>query len=109
MKILAVLLALSFIACNASTKQNQEVFQPNGKAIRGFDAVAFHTDKKPLMGNGFSQPRRTWIVLSVRRRSMLRSMEVTVLSELLRAIKHLLKPIPGLSLTASFISTITRR
>ena len=51
MKILAVLLALSFIACNASTKQNQEVFQPNGKAIRGFDPVAFHTDKKPVVGN----------------------------------------------------------
>jgi YHS domain-containing protein len=51
MKILAFLLALSFIACDTSTKQNQEVFQPNGKAIRGFDPVAFHTDKKPVVGN----------------------------------------------------------
>jgi YHS domain-containing protein len=51
MKILAFLLALSFIACDTSTKQNQEVFQPNGKAIKGFDPVAFHTDKKPVVGN----------------------------------------------------------
>jgi YHS domain-containing protein len=51
MKYLAIVLAITFSACNTTPEQNHEVFQPNGKAIKGYDPVAFHTDKKPVIGN----------------------------------------------------------
>lgn len=40
---------LLFAACN-NTSRHQEVFAVNGKAIRGYDAVAFFKESKPVKG-----------------------------------------------------------
>ena len=49
MKILLILfLALSFQG--ATFAQKSEVFVANGKAIAGYDPVAYFTQKKPVMG-----------------------------------------------------------
>ncbi len=45
------LVFLFSIAISASAlAQKSQTFQTNGKAIRGFDAVAFHTEAKPVEG-----------------------------------------------------------
>jgi len=47
--ILASLLALCTVA--ATLAQKSEVFEKDGIAIKGFDAVAFHTEAKALKGS----------------------------------------------------------
>jgi YHS domain-containing protein len=41
--------AIFFLAC--SDRNNAEIFVVDGKAIRGYDAVAFHLDHKAIPGN----------------------------------------------------------
>jgi hypothetical protein len=41
-------LFVSFISVNA---QKSEIYTPNGKAINGYDAVAFFKQSKPVMGS----------------------------------------------------------
>jgi YHS domain-containing protein len=41
--------AIFFLAC--SDRNNAEIFVVDGKAIRGYDAVAFHLDHKATPGN----------------------------------------------------------
>src|SRR5690349_1655929 len=43
--------ALIILISCASKENRAEIFQPEGQAIRGFDAVAFYTDGKPVKGN----------------------------------------------------------
>ncbi|MBS1662052.1 MAG: YHS domain-containing protein [Bacteroidetes bacterium] len=43
----AVLALLVFVGAHA---QKSSVFAPNGKAIKGYDPVAFFTESKPVMG-----------------------------------------------------------
>ena len=48
-QLLAILVfILMGVACNA--QQPSEVFAPSGKAINGYDAVAFFTDSMPVKG-----------------------------------------------------------
>lgn len=44
-------IAILFAAACSDKKTNSPVFLTDGKAIRGYDAVAFHTDQKPVAGN----------------------------------------------------------
>lgn len=44
--ILALILATAF----TTSAQQSEIFAPDGKAIRGFDPVAFFTQSKPVKG-----------------------------------------------------------
>ena len=48
--ILSVVTLLILIACS-SGKSNSEIFIVDGKAIRGYDAVAFHNEQKAVQGN----------------------------------------------------------
>jgi len=41
---------LIFAATYAATAQRAEIFSPGGKAIKGYDVVAFFKDMKPVMG-----------------------------------------------------------
>jgi YHS domain-containing protein len=52
-------------ACNRS--QAQEVFAPSGKAINGYDPVAFFTESKPVKGtdaNSYQWHGATWYFAS---------------------------------------------
>ena len=48
--ILSVVTLLILIACS-SGKSKSEIFIVDGKAIRGYDAVAFHKEQKAVQGN----------------------------------------------------------
>jgi YHS domain-containing protein len=49
MKILFVAAAFALTACSSSARK-AEIFQKNGAAIGGYDAVAFFTENKPVKG-----------------------------------------------------------
>ncbi len=49
MKNLALILILAITACNNEPK-NPEIFQKDGAAIGGYDAVAFFKTQKPVKG-----------------------------------------------------------
>lgn len=51
MKKIIGLAFLLFIGLSTTLAQKGEIFTVNGKAIRGFDVVAFFTDSKPIQGN----------------------------------------------------------
>lgn len=51
MKQLLLSLLLISGTCTAALAQKPQVFQTDGKAIKGYDAVAFFTDNKPVAGN----------------------------------------------------------
>ena len=51
MKKKAFILALIISACFSAISQKSEVFTVEGKAIRGFDPVAYFTQGKPAEGN----------------------------------------------------------
>ncbi|MGB8193761.1 MAG: YHS domain-containing (seleno)protein [Chitinophagaceae bacterium] len=51
MKLLLFALVLSFSTSAIAQKNNSEIFQTDGKAIKGYDVVAFYTDAKPIAGN----------------------------------------------------------
>lgn len=42
-------MAITFAACTARAQQS-EIFAPDGKAIKGYDAVAFFKEAKPVVG-----------------------------------------------------------
>ncbi len=50
MKNFLITLCLLFIIGSANA-QKSEIFAPAGKAIKGYDPVAFFTQSKPVMGN----------------------------------------------------------
>lgn len=50
MKTFLLVLTVVLSACN-SNKSTSELFLVNGKAIRGYDAVAFHSQQKAVKGN----------------------------------------------------------
>jgi YHS domain-containing protein len=50
MKTMLSLVAMLLFTCSAAKAQKPEIFAPGGKAIRGYDAVAFFTEGKPVMG-----------------------------------------------------------
>ena len=50
MKI-AFSLAATILLLACSNRNNSEIFVADGKAIRGYDAVAFHLDHKAVTGN----------------------------------------------------------
>ncbi len=45
------IIILSLIVAGSAMAQKSEVFAPDGKAIRGYDPVAFFKEGKPVMGN----------------------------------------------------------
>lgn len=51
MKAAYLIFAINFLCACASKNHNAEVFTVNGMAIRGYDAVAFHSDQKAIPGN----------------------------------------------------------
>ena len=50
MKALLSIAAIIFFFSCSSKKSNSEIFIVDGKAIRGYDAVAFHLDQKAIPG-----------------------------------------------------------
>lgn len=50
MKKTIFLLFIFIAAVTVLKAQQSEIFAPGGKAIKGYDAVAFFTDNKPVMG-----------------------------------------------------------
>jgi YHS domain-containing protein len=49
MKSILASFSLLLFVCSVQA-QKSEIFAPEGKAIKGYDAVAFFTEKKPVMG-----------------------------------------------------------
>lgn len=49
--ILLRLTVLILFSATAAFAQQPPVFSPDGKAIRGYDPVAYFTDGKPVLGN----------------------------------------------------------
>lgn len=43
--------AIIFLTACSSEKDRSPVFASEGKAIKGYDPVAFHTEQKPVAGN----------------------------------------------------------
>lgn len=65
-KSLLLSCVLSAFICTAFA-QKSEVFVTNGKAIKGYDAVAFFTDGKPVKGSdqfAFEWKDATWLFAS---------------------------------------------
>jgi YHS domain-containing protein len=50
MKKTCLAIAISLLAFGSVHAQKAEVFAPDGKALNGYDAVAFFQDSKPVMG-----------------------------------------------------------
>lgn len=50
MKTLFIVLAIALAACT-SNKSGPEIFSVDGKAIRGYDAVAFRSQQQAVKGN----------------------------------------------------------
>ncbi len=51
MQKIFTLLTLLFVASASLSAQKSEVFNGSGKAIKGYDAVAYFTESKPRQGN----------------------------------------------------------
>jgi YHS domain-containing protein len=51
MKTLVVSLSLLLLACVNVSAQKSQIFVSDGVAIKGYDAVAFFTESKPVMGD----------------------------------------------------------
>lgn len=72
------IMALFAIATSftSSLAQKSAVFAPDGKAIRGYDPVAYFTDKKPVMGNpslSYSYQGATWYFATAQNRDTFRA------------------------------------
>lgn len=50
MKRTIIIAALSFISIMQATAQQSEIFAPGGKAIKGYDPVAFFRESKAIKG-----------------------------------------------------------
>src|SRR5689334_11939831 len=51
MKIITGLAVILFFLSCSHKRENSEIFIVDGKAIRGYDAVAFHKDQKAVPGS----------------------------------------------------------
>ena len=59
-----LLIAAITIASCTSKKNTSEIFLTDGNAVRGYDVVAFHTDKKAIPGNkqyAYQWKDATWL------------------------------------------------
>ncbi|MES2448091.1 MAG: YHS domain-containing (seleno)protein [Bacteroidota bacterium] len=64
MKKLIILLAVLLTAFFTANAQKSEIFVSGGKAIKGYDPVAFFKDAKPIKGNdslSFNYKNATWM------------------------------------------------
>ena len=67
MKKLIAVIVLLFIGLTATFSQKAEIFTINGKAIRGYDVVAFFSASKPVQGSesfSYSWKDATWLFSS---------------------------------------------
>lgn len=67
MKKLFGIIVLLLIGLSTTFSQKAEIFSTNGKAIRGYDVVAFFSESKPVQGNeNFSYTWKdvTWLFSS---------------------------------------------
>lgn len=58
---------LLLIGLSTTFAQNAEIFSTNGKAIRGYDVVAFFSESKPVQGNesfSYTWKDATWLFSS---------------------------------------------
>lgn len=80
MKKIVALSAFVLIAVAHVFAQKAEVYSPGGKAIKGYDPVAFFTESKPVMGAdslSYSWNGATWLFANRQRRSGSRINRVT--------------------------------
>jgi YHS domain-containing protein len=64
MKRLLIIAALAFITAVQAQAQQSEIFAPGGKAIKGYDPVAFFKESKPVKGSDKFQYKwkdATWL------------------------------------------------
>ena len=67
MKKLIGFIVLLFIGLTTVFSQKTEIFTVNGKAIRGYDVVAFFSESKPVQGNenfSYTWKDATWLFSS---------------------------------------------
>jgi YHS domain-containing protein len=75
MKKLLVCIAASFFSMTTYA-QKSEIFQKDGKAIRGYDPVAFFTAGAPVMGDSmftYNWKDATWLFASKENRELFRA------------------------------------
>jgi YHS domain-containing protein len=64
MKRFLIIAALAFITAVQARAQQSEIFAPGGKAIKGYDPVAFFKESKPVKGSDKFQYKwkdATWL------------------------------------------------
>jgi len=64
MKRTILITAIAFLSILSVKAQKSEVFAPGGKAIKGYDAVAFFTQAKPVKGTdslSYQWKEATWL------------------------------------------------
>lgn len=64
MKQTILITFLTFLTILKVSAQETEIFAPGGKAIKGYDAVAFFKDAKPVKGKGniaYKWKNATWL------------------------------------------------
>lgn len=74
-KIIGILL-IAFISSTATFAQQSEIFIVNGKAIRGYDVVAFFTASTPVKGEeqyAYVWKDATWLFSSVENRELFKN------------------------------------
>ena len=67
MKKLFGIIVLLLIGLSSTFSQKAEIFSTNGKAIRGYDVVAFFSESKPVLGNenfSYTWKETTWLFSS---------------------------------------------
>lgn len=68
MKKIMTIIAMLFLIISAAQAQKSEIFIGSGKAIKGYDPVAFFKDAKPVKGSdniSFQYKDATWLFSSV--------------------------------------------
>lgn len=76
MKKIIGLLLISLISSTAILAQQSEIFTINGKAIRGYDVVAFFTASKPVKGEeqySHVWKNTTWLFSSLENQELFKS------------------------------------
>lgn len=67
MKKLIGIVVFVFLGLSTTFSQKAEIFSTNGKAIRGYDVVAFFAESKPVQGNesfSYNWKDVTWLFSS---------------------------------------------
>lgn len=67
MKRLLIIAALAFVTAVQTYAQRSEIFAPGGKAIKGYDPVAFFKESKPVKGSDkfqYKWKEATWFFSS---------------------------------------------